>query len=627
MYSELRTGGRISNLCAKSNLGHKDVTGFKTGDDMYSPLANHNSGVPVLVTDGVSSYSLSAGLRINQDEPLEQFYDNFIITGESGRKPPELSIRRKLDGILVGGAMVISFDRTLRVPEDGSLYNMPSLFGPFPLVNADKLRHRLPPIMANKGGVIIPMLQREALSLNFRKQNHYYAGLAERYAVRISCGSINTISGRTPCFPSNINNQDHIVPPWISGTTPRLPSNINNQDYIVAPWQTRLDGFLGEKGIVRQFVAMPLGFDYTAEAQLTGTEYAGGIQLEIAPIFKGRGIFYITHSYSPIEAKEQRQTPRELRLRPGDRLFVSGDAVIARAQSFKLSPEQFPILEDEMFFPSASWSSRPTFIHELLLNAGYKTRHQTILTQQSFAFSAVYPLSVQVRQLSHEGSELAILEHSGRYSPFLDVGSFKESVLQRVQHSTGKFIFSVVDIEKTHRQAVPLYKILSDGAVVMFWRKAEEYDWSRSGGPGMAGLPPPTTLPKRPSPTNGSWEMGLAAGGGVLQEIQLDGDPTRWNWRKARVVNIQILNSVAFEAITGIAPPPSPISIQHYIEARLPFYHVIQTQSVNGNTVLKGIKSVGELDALAVVSKDVYLHKDGALIGCVLCGGNLCDSM
>lgn len=373
--------------------------------------------MPVLVTDGDPSYSLSAGLRINQDEPLEQFYDNFIISGASGPKPLALPLRQKPDGILVGDDILISFDRTLRVPEDGSLYNMPSLFGPFPLVNADKLRHRLPSTMANKGGVMIPMLQREALYLNFREQSPSVTTAG--YAVRISCGSINIISGRTP----------------------HLPSNISDQDYIVAPWQGRVDGFLAEKGTVRQFVAMPLGFNHSAEAQLTGTEYTGGIQLQIAPAFRGRGTFYFTNSHLFLEeAKEQRQTPRELKLRPGDQLLVSGDAVIARAKYFKLLLEQFPILKDKMLFPSASPSSRPTVIHEMLLKSGRKSKIRAILTQQSFTFSAVYPLSIRLRQLSHKGSKEVILGHSGRYSPFLEAGSFRSIILQNVPDSTGDLV-------------------------------------------------------------------------------------------------------------------------------------------------------------------------------------------
>jgi hypothetical protein len=39
-----------------------------------------------------------------------------------------------------------------------------------------------------------------------------------------------------------------------------------------------------EKGVVRQFVAMPLGSGYTAEEQLTGTAEHGGVQLLVRPL-------------------------------------------------------------------------------------------------------------------------------------------------------------------------------------------------------------------------------------------------------------------------------------------------------------------------------------------------------
>ena len=42
------------------------------------------------------------------------------------------------------------------------------------------------------------------------------------------------------------------------------------QNYVVVPGQPWLDGYCVEKGIIRQFVAMPLGQGYSVEEQLTG---------------------------------------------------------------------------------------------------------------------------------------------------------------------------------------------------------------------------------------------------------------------------------------------------------------------------------------------------------------------
>lgn len=56
------------------------------------------------------------------------------------------------------------------------------------------------------------------------------------------------------------------------------------QDYMVVPEQPWLDGYCVEKGIIRQFVAMPLGAGYTAEEQLTGKAEQGGLQIVVYPM-------------------------------------------------------------------------------------------------------------------------------------------------------------------------------------------------------------------------------------------------------------------------------------------------------------------------------------------------------
>ena len=56
------------------------------------------------------------------------------------------------------------------------------------------------------------------------------------------------------------------------------------QDYLVVPGQPWLDGFCVRKGVVRQFVAMPLGEGFTAEEQLTGTAEHGGLQIIVYPM-------------------------------------------------------------------------------------------------------------------------------------------------------------------------------------------------------------------------------------------------------------------------------------------------------------------------------------------------------
>jgi hypothetical protein len=56
------------------------------------------------------------------------------------------------------------------------------------------------------------------------------------------------------------------------------------QNYMVAPRQPWLDGYVVEQGLIRQFVAMPLGAGYSAEEQITGKAEYGGLQLAVYPM-------------------------------------------------------------------------------------------------------------------------------------------------------------------------------------------------------------------------------------------------------------------------------------------------------------------------------------------------------
>jgi hypothetical protein len=78
----------------------------------------------------------------------------------------------------------------------------------------------------------------------------------------VAAGKINAVSGET----------------WQDGLSGEP------QDYLVIPEQPWLDGFSIGEGLIRQFVAMPLGEGYTAEGQITGQEEHGGLQFAIYPM-------------------------------------------------------------------------------------------------------------------------------------------------------------------------------------------------------------------------------------------------------------------------------------------------------------------------------------------------------
>ena len=164
-----------------------------------------------------------------------------------------LEIAIEQQRIRVGGRFSISFQRTLRIPDDGRAYPLPPGLGAFPLFKVEDYRDRIPPLWQALGGVFIPMYQREALWLGFS------AAAWKPNAVKVAVGMINTISG------ARYDEGLHADP----------------QDYLVCPPQLWLDGINAGYGAIRQFVAMPLGQGYTVEAALAGDEHFGGIQIAV----------------------------------------------------------------------------------------------------------------------------------------------------------------------------------------------------------------------------------------------------------------------------------------------------------------------------------------------------------
>ncbi len=164
-----------------------------------------------------------------------------------------LNIEVSADSIHIGERFAVAFQRTLRIPDDGRTYPLPPGLGRFPVYRVADFAERLPPEWRQRGGVFIPMYQREALWFAFS------AAAWKPNAVQIAVGRVNAVSGEAD--------------------EARL--HANPQNYVVCPEQPWLDGIHTAPGAIRQFVAMPLGFGYTVEASLTGTEQFGGIQITV----------------------------------------------------------------------------------------------------------------------------------------------------------------------------------------------------------------------------------------------------------------------------------------------------------------------------------------------------------
>jgi hypothetical protein len=152
------------------------------------------------------------------------------------------------DAIAVGDRFSIAFQRTLRVPADGTEYPLPPGLGRLPVGRLEEARF------------FVPLHRGEALWLAFD-------GRAWKpNVVQVGVGGINAISGGA----------------WEA----RLEDS--PQNYLVTPDQPWLDGINTGTAVVRQFVAVELGAGATVEEQLRKTQEVGGIQVRVFEPKPGR---------------------------------------------------------------------------------------------------------------------------------------------------------------------------------------------------------------------------------------------------------------------------------------------------------------------------------------------------
>lgn len=72
--------------------------------------------------------------------------------------------------------LTIEFQRTLRIPDDDQTYPLPPGLGAFPLRHVDDHATNVPPAGLQRGGVMLPMYQSEAMWLNFTLRRLMIAG-------------------------------------------------------------------------------------------------------------------------------------------------------------------------------------------------------------------------------------------------------------------------------------------------------------------------------------------------------------------------------------------------------------------------------------------------------------------
>jgi ubiquitin len=230
----------LENLCEiiRTHVGLSPADWAEVSFPSNPIPLNISKRLKVLVgADGCTNEFSSEPMIINPDTSWVDFYNQFLEFHHPSRTQVQIG-QDSSSLIFPNSDLRVSFERTLRIPNDGKSYPLPPSFGSFPMVPVSQYEDRVPPAWKRHGGVILPMHQREAMWINFHPH--------KSAALKVASGKFNAVTGLE----------------WQNGLS------ANPQNYVALPQQPWLDGFKTGTNTVSQFVSVPLGQGLTVEAQL-----------------------------------------------------------------------------------------------------------------------------------------------------------------------------------------------------------------------------------------------------------------------------------------------------------------------------------------------------------------------
>ncbi|KIY04093.1 uncharacterized protein Z520_00785 [Fonsecaea multimorphosa CBS 102226] len=471
----------------------------------------------------------------------------------------------KINNLKDTRGLKIIFHRTVRMPDDDRIHQLPGSLGAFPLHSVAEYSDRLPDAIVQEGGVFMPMWQREALWMSLEAPYGTY------YALRFFVGRINAVSGLEM-------SETKEAPGDMEGT----------QDYVIVPGQEWLDGICIAPGIVRQFVAMPLGSGYTVEGQKTGQERHGGLQIEIIPSLERNLRTWIKDQNGYLSASELQdylqnnsldefKTPRELGLGVGDTIRLYPQEVFELVPSTLIDMIPGEQLEDDA--PAFTSTYHDAFIVSDARRKNKQKKKKSI-------------------SLSFDSYRTGTITDD-------DGSSVGEKDLWSMGMSDGRITLGETSYEQIWE--TPMGQIeeatshmrIADGIANLQDLLAPDEKIGGSSFEQGEPIQEASQAEKKPTITTKDLKaMGLAAGGKLVQDIYRDWHPAHiWNTKATRLVHVHILDPASYEAVTHIVPPPPPIDAMGYIEEGGSFF-VVEEQPENrvDGGDFDNVKSVSAMD-------------------------------
>ncbi|KAK6530748.1 hypothetical protein TWF281_007588 [Arthrobotrys megalospora] len=569
--------------------GYDRLCGFQSLDlvQKLGPFASWDAPIPLRYTGGSSNYSLRTGLRINKDERIIDFFNDFLeysakkAKGESLVKVTGLGKYEEYhdshtigDGLLVtsggivaGRQAIIQFHRRVQ----NTLDRANDCHGSIPALadaetlnvyNVSDFKTKLPLQMRKKGGYLVPMFQREIIELSFRSPPGKRVWEPEEFALKVYAGSINVVSGK--------ETSDH------------TSANDSTQDFIVIPAQRLLKGVNINADTAQWFMVMPLTWGYTLEKQVVGDELIGGIQFEIAPKLNNRFRVMLVSEWG--ESKNSTRgldISEKLTLSHGDTFLLQilctrvtkqlGENLYEpRFGYLKHKPDRY---ESTRSFVNPSY--RASFIHELeSFNAGsvnhglpFEPDYSNTDTPLVILALDAIPISLISEPYIYTKYGPVIISEPRLFSPFLDLKDFVDTLtrspfsvhLKLVDDSNvgGRHMIFANGIDVTRQwkarghKYTPISSILPVGGTITITSPLETQKTRMT----LAGKLRTAIYGSRRLRARG-WEMGLGAQGYTQQTIRQSLDKRVWRWDKALFFNVQIINAVMFQEITGLDMRP-----------------------------------------------------------------------